>query len=267
MQLLTDALRNCLVSCISTFEAMWHYLQTQMEDMQRRSQRPRSRKEDKDFVLLADIDMPGRKSTGVGYEAAVAASLAASRSQSSSPKAKHRTFTSLNSHATYSKAHHLDPTPFTRELGLLPSCKRRRTVCEMAAAAALAHQETPSPSLHKSDSGPGEAQHGAARRLQDMSAAPRADHLVAGKAAAHAARQDANLHHGQGPLQDRSDQSSSDQLLLLSKQDAGAIQLKQQAPNGQKKTPRGYLQKAADRSGLVHRSFRRKGTPHRSSAF
>ncbi|KAK9863751.1 hypothetical protein WJX84_006266 [Apatococcus fuscideae] len=108
-----------------------------MEDNQRRSQRPRSRKEDPDFLFIADMDMPRLKNLDSAYQAAVAASLAASQPQPSDSRAKQRAYTSLNSHPASSKAHHIDSTSFTRELGLLPSCKRRRSVCEAAMAMAI----------------------------------------------------------------------------------------------------------------------------------
>ena len=232
----------------------------QMADNQRRSQRPRNRKEDPDFVFIADADMPRLKTLDDGYEAAVAASLASSRQQSPSPRAKHRAYTSLNAHATDVKAHHLDPTPFTRELGLLPSCKRRRSVCE----AALAQQYEESDQLHDSFSDADELQ-----SLHEPGAAAAEGTNAAARRDVTSSVSSPGRHvNGKTPLQDASDQSSTDQLLLLSKQHNAAIQLKHASASGQRQQPRvGRPPKALSKTALISRSFRRKGTPHRSSPF
>ncbi|KAK9830721.1 hypothetical protein WJX74_004133 [Apatococcus lobatus] len=232
----------------------------QMADNQRRSRRPRNRKEDPDFVFIADADMPRLRTLDDGYEAAVAASLASSRQQSPSPRAKHRAYTSLNAHAIDSKAHHLDPTPFTRELGLLPSCKRRRSVCE----AALAQQCEDSEQLHDSFSEADDfnSQH------ETGAAAAEGNKAAAWRDITSSVSSPEKLGTGKTPLQDASDQSSTDQLLLLSKQHNAAIQLKHASASGHKQQLRvGRPPKALSKAALISRSFRRKGTPHRSSPF
>ena len=238
-----------------------------MEDNQRRSQRPRSRKEDPDFLFIADMDMPRLKNLDSAYQAAVAASLAASQPQPSDSRAKQRAYTSLNSHPASSKAHHIDSTSFTRELGLLPSCKRRRSVCEAAMAMSWHHQspeELDQPSGEQYAS-PDQQQHFEAMGLHDRTAHGTEANEAKEAKGRGGMSTDPKVENPSSswklPLQDASDQSSSDQLLLL-KQHESAIQLKHHlgSPGAHL-----HLVKPAGRSTLVSRSFRRKGKPHRSA--
>lgn len=201
-------------------------------------------------------------------------------------KAKHvpRGYISLNEHSIPSQYshfdHHLETSGFTRELGLLPSCKRRRTACAQAylasqeanaSAGVTDAQQEPSRALPTSSAGPmvtTEAAELDARGTDDTRAGTIAagerhmDSLKDGNsssthyAAGHAA---GKCFKGSDVVsQNGSDHSSSDRLHVPDGRE-------QRAMNRAAKQQHTRMQLQESHAAPAGRLSKRKGTPHRSA--
>ncbi len=115
-----------------------------MEGDQRSSRRARGRKDDPEYVFIPELKVPRLSShSHIGPRPQPSASALFNKSSKQNdlppsragPKPVPKGYVSLNSHGVmsqYSDSHHRETSGFTLELGLLPSCKRRRSVCTMS---------------------------------------------------------------------------------------------------------------------------------------